>query len=410
MYWANFFHIYQPPNWPKRIIKKVANESYRPLLNILKKNKKLKITLNIPGSLTEQLAEHKLNDIINDIKKLAANKQIEFTGTATYHPILPLISTKEIIRQIGLNTVTNKKYFGEAYRPVGFFPPEMAYGRKIVTTIQALGYHWILADEISHSGKLNKTNFDTKYQIINTKIDIIFRNRMVSDFFTFHSNPNYPEKFWEAVTSDGRSKLAIITAMDGENLGHHREGWDAFWEQLATSKEVQTITISELLKKYKQTKIISPRRASWSSREGEIKQGAPYILWDDPHNPIHKYQWRLLRHVATLVEQNKNHKDYKKARGLLDRRLASDQFWWASAKPWWSLDIIKKKTDELRQIAMLVDKKNELANQLTKKIISLATSWQEENKFKTIADQYLESNEDEGIRFIGGKKISTKAN
>jgi len=410
MYWANFFHIYQPPNWPKKIIKKVANESYRPLLNILKRNKKLKITLNISGSLTGQLAEYKLNDIIDDIKKLAANKQIEFTGTAIYHPILPLISTKEIIRQIKLNAIINKKYFGEVYQPVGFFPPEMSYGRKIVTAIQSLGYRWILADEISHSGALGKADFGTKYQIINTKINIIFRNRIISDFFTFHSNPNYPENFWKAVKSDNRSKPAIITAMDGENLGHHRKGWDAFWKKLATSKGIKTLTISELLNKYKHTKVISPRRASWSSQEREIKQGNPYILWDDPHNPIHQLQWRLLRHVTMLVEQSQKLKNYKKARELLDRRLASDQFWWASAKPWWSQSIIKKKTRELRQIALLLDKNDKLADQLTKKIVSLATTWQEENEFKTIADQYLASNEDEGVRFIGGKKISTKAN
>jgi len=407
MYWANFFHIYQPPNWSPKIIKKVANESYRPLLNILKNNKKLKLTLNISGSLTEQLVEYKFGDIIDDIKKLAANKQIEFTGSAIYHPILPLIPTKEIVRQIGLNTLTNKKYFGEAYRPVGFFPPEMAYGRKIVTTIQALGYRWILADEISYNGLLKKASFDTKYQIADTKTNIIFRNRVVSDYFTFHSNPNYPEGFWQATRDDGRSQHAIVTAMDGENLGHHREGWDAFWEKLATSEGVETITISELLKKIKKTKIISPRRASWSSQEGEIKRGQPYILWNDPHNPIHQSQWNLLWHVAMLVEQSKDHEAYQEARDLLDRRFASDQFWWASAKPWWSLEIINKKAQDLQQIALLVDKKDKLSDLLTKKIISLATTWQEENKFKTIADQYLASNEDEGVRFIGGDKIAS---
>lgn len=58
MIWANFFHIYQPPHWPKTIIAKVARESYRPLLKILNRHPHLKITLNISGSLTEQLARN----------------------------------------------------------------------------------------------------------------------------------------------------------------------------------------------------------------------------------------------------------------------------------------------------------------------------------------------------------------
>ena len=47
-----------------KIIKKVARESYIPLFRILKKHAQIKVTLNINGSLTKQLAEHKLNEIL----------------------------------------------------------------------------------------------------------------------------------------------------------------------------------------------------------------------------------------------------------------------------------------------------------------------------------------------------------
>ncbi|MBU2228804.1 hypothetical protein KJ810_00175, partial [Patescibacteria group bacterium] len=85
--WATLLHIYQPPGWDEKIVRKVARESYIPLFRILKKNPQIKITLNINGSLTEQLAQYKLNEIITNIKLLAGREQIEFTGSAMYHTV-----------------------------------------------------------------------------------------------------------------------------------------------------------------------------------------------------------------------------------------------------------------------------------------------------------------------------------
>ena len=77
MLWANFFHIYQPPNWDKRIIKKVATESYRPFVNILKKNPNIKVTLNISGSLTEQLHQQGI-EYLSKVKDSGKNIQITY--------------------------------------------------------------------------------------------------------------------------------------------------------------------------------------------------------------------------------------------------------------------------------------------------------------------------------------------
>ncbi|XOU94221.1 MAG: hypothetical protein ACNFW9_05245 [Candidatus Kerfeldbacteria bacterium] len=406
MYWANFFHIYQPPNWSPQIIKKVTKESYRPILTILKKSPKLKITLNISGSLTEQLALQGFNDIIDDITNLAKKKQIEFTGSALYHPILPLLPTKEIIRQIQLNTEINKKYFGKIYNPKGFFSPEMAYNKKIAIVIQSLGYKWIIVDEICYNGVLNASQLNQRYQIKGTSVNIVFRNRAISDYFSFHGNPKKPQEFWDTVEKDGRYNPAIITAMDGENLGHHRKGWDIYWKKLATDKKIHTLTINSLLKKYKSKKIITPVNASWSSQDRELKNKHPYILWDDPKNQIHSLQWNLIHYTSKLLHQKTKHSNYTKARKLFDKRLASDQFWWASAKPWWSLRIIKKKTKELQEVILLVDKNNKEGINISKKIIKLATKWQSTNKFKTIADKYLLDNQNDNTRFIGGNKIT----
>lgn len=405
MLWANFLHIYQPPHWPKEIIARVARESYRPFLRIIKKHPTLKITLNISGSLTEQLAALHFHDIIADIKKLVQRKQIELVGTALYHPILPLLPEKEIIRQIELNTAVNRKYFGRLFQPRGFFPPEMCYSKKVAKITEKLKFQWIILDEISASGTLRKIDFNHAFVTPRTKSQMIFRNRIASDYLSFHSQLNNPRGFWQAVQRDGRSKKALITAMDGENLGHHRPGLDRLWEKLVTHKNVQTITISGLLNHYQQEKTISPQPASWSSREKELKHNNPYGLWNDPQNPIHHLQWRLLNKVIKLVSDHKTNKHYKWARTLLDQQLTSDQYWWASAKPWWSFDIIKDKTYELVHTASLIDGGREI-KKIAERIVTIARTWQEEKQFETIARNYLAAEERDGVRFIGGKKIS----
>jgi len=405
MIWANFFHIYQPPRWPTKIITNVAKESYRPLLGILKKHKNIKITMNISGSLTQQLFRHQGQDIISDIKHLAQKKQIELVGTALYHPILPLLPEQEIIRQIELNTKINKKFFGRAYQPQGFFPPEMCYSHKVAKVVAKKGFKWILLDEISAYGKLREIKFNQAYIIAHTELQVVFRNRIISDYLSFHSQIKAPSKFWQAVKNDKRGGQILITAMDGENLGHHRPGLDRLWGKLVTHQGVATTTISELLEKYEKEKEIEPLPASWSSREKELQKKNPYGLWHDPANPIHHWQWQLINKVIEHLNTNKKAENYRHARTLLDQQLASDQFWWASAKPWWSLDIIEKKTDELIHTACLVDG-NQKLKRIGEKIIELARSWQREQKFQTIARNYLAAEERDGIRFIGGKKIS----
>src|SRR3989304_2888458 len=131
MYWANFLHIYQPPTQTEEITRRVTDECYRKLVAILRRYPTARLTLNINACLTEQLDRYGLHDVIDGLKDLADRGQIEFTGSAMYPPILPLIPPPEMRRQIELNTEVNRTYFGPAYRPQGLFPPEMCYSFEV---------------------------------------------------------------------------------------------------------------------------------------------------------------------------------------------------------------------------------------------------------------------------------------
>lgn len=76
------------------------------------------------------------------IKDLVKQKKIEIVGTGKFHPILPLIPKEEAERQIHLNEDVNRREFGNNWKKLGFFPPEMAISPAIIDLVKKLGYEF----------------------------------------------------------------------------------------------------------------------------------------------------------------------------------------------------------------------------------------------------------------------------
>jgi alpha-amylase/alpha-mannosidase (GH57 family) len=403
-FWANLLHIYQPPGQKKEIIEKVAAESYWRIIDILKKHPKVKINLNINASLTEQLPAAGLSKIIREISVLARRGQIEFTGSAKYHVILALLPEKEIIRQVKLNNQTNKKFFGETWRPTGFFIPELCYSDRVARVVKKLGFGWIVLDEIAYNGKFNKVTFDKLYTIKNIGLPVFFRNTKISNLF-FTAEAKTPADFLKILKKGGRSENFLLTALDGENLGHHQKEMGKLYTDLLDTKKFEALTFSDLVKIYKTSKEVKPIPSSWSSREVDIKKKIYYPLWKNPKNEIHCLEWQLTNLVIKILEKNTNDPNFSSARKLLDKALHSDQYWWASANPWWSVEIIENGAKmlagaalSLKNISPTVQKK---IKNLYKKISVTAHSWEETGRARKIKQAYLKGESYE--RYFAGK-------
>ncbi len=381
MYWASLLHIYQPPGQKKQIINQVVKESYEQILSILEARPKVRISLNICACLTEQLIEYGHQGVVERIKKLAEKGQIELTGSAKYHPILPLLPETEVIRQIKLNEDLNQKYFGKIWRskPKGFFLPELAYNKKTGRIIQSLGYQWIVLDEIARNGKFGQVLFNQVYETKDLfhgqkkpELKIIFRNRGLSLLF-FGKWLDSLDKFFSAVKNDKRSSKFLITAFDGENLGHHRKHLAALWAKILDQPEIQTITYSDYLQFLRVRPAIDvigvePLPSSWSTEVKDLEKDIFYPLWQHPKNQLHRLQWQITNLVIKMMKESQDNPNYKKARGFLDQALASDQYWWASAKPWWNPGIIERGVQNFVQISRLLEKNvsPEIKNRIVK--------------------------------------------
>lgn len=380
IYWAPLFHFYQPPTQTASMLMKISDEAYRPLLDVFSEFPHAHATININAVLTEMLGQCGYSDVLTKLRKLAEEGQIEFTGSGKYHPILPLIPTDEMERQVRLNYQTNRNFLGDAYVPRGFFPPEMCYSRDIIDPIIESRHEWIILSGIACPVAWP---MDVIHEISSghDKLAVFFRNDILSNKISFRNIDGLG--FIEHLRRlyNGEGDIYVVTAMDAETFGHHIQHWDKLFlaqifetlepmanqdrtlheqkplaeqhrrlfefEKDKEDRQIKIVTMRELLSVFPRGNQIEPRPSSWSTSADDIKMQNYYPLWKDRDNPVHQKQWEHLditidvTHKAIEMADNDNSSQFGNiARATLDAALHSCQFWWASKKPMWDINMV----------------------------------------------------------------------
>ena len=406
IYWAPLLHFYQPPTQMHWVLKKVCDECYRPLVQLFHDLPYATVTVNINAVLTEMLDEHGMSDVIYGLRELGEKDRLEFTGSAKYHAILPLVSEDEMLRQIVHNHQANRRFFGDSYSPQGFFPPEMCYSRNMVKSVLDTGHRWMILSGIACPAPWPTTSV---YEIPSEarSLSVFFRDDYLSNRVSFRQTD--ARAFVDTLKDLKRRSedTYVITAMDAETFGHHIQYWEKLFladvyrtietdavnqrkpqnsdlsknnssgksvmdrpgdpaqehEQMlnssdvADASEVRVVTLSKLLDIMPSAGPVEPRASSWSTSIEDIRAGNPYPLWKSPENIVHQLQWQHLKlaiglsQKASEVAANEPSRFYADiARNLLDRALHSDQFWWASKRPWWDMNLVHRGLVEQREV------------------------------------------------------------
>ncbi len=374
--WANFLHIYQPPTQFPGMLRQIAEESYFELTQVLKSSPKAKLTLNINGALTEQLDQNGLGLLIEQIKELALDGKIEFVGSAKYHPIMPKLPKEEMRRQIDLNNETNRKYFGAAWNPQGFFPPEMAYSKDVAEVATQAGFKWMILSEYAFPPNIDASPDNSViYSFKGLPLKLFFRQHRPSIDIAFGKIWTKTE-FFEMVRHEIKANQYLLTAMDGETFGHHRPGLEKLLSELYQDEQVESRFISELVDIYPKGPELEPLPSSWGLESEDLKRGIVYPRWDYPGNSIHARQWELTNLAIKVVwNTSKTDPSFQTVREKLDKALHSDQYWWAGARPNWHFRMVEmgarmlKDTIQVAAGSTIIDKT--LANELYRGIVDL---------------------------------------
>ncbi len=437
MNWACFLHFYQPPTQSVRILKKVTDESYRRIIEGIEKLPNARLTLNVTSCLVDLWAEHGLENVIRGLRSLLKDGKIELTASAKYHPLLPKLPRSEIKRQILLDIETHKKYFGDLYRPKGFFPPEMAYNRKMAEVVAELDFEWVIAEELSYDRHFGHVQYDRVYEIkgidSNSELlKIFFRERNAS-FKILSGQLGTPKLFKDYLGERINRHNYLLTAMDGETFGHHRPGMEELLFSLLESEEFNSCTISQLASLFENREVTKTYPSTWALMEKDLERNAPFSRWDDPGNLLHQLQWELTYYaIGTVYESagdlgvpsdamsnssvkaefNSVQQQWFKSRQLLDRSLHSDQYWWASARPWWSLEMIEQGAYELKTAVLslpnLKESQREKVKELYYDIITLGFDWQRSGKVEELSrreDEEIRERTDQGLPQLPAEEV-----
>ena len=338
---ALFLHIYQPPTQFPSVVRRITENSYLRFTEIVEGIPSAKITLNLVGSLTQQLKMLGDDKLLHRWADLHKKGQIEFTGTAAYHPLLTKLPADQVRRQIELNSQINRKALGK-YAPSGFFPPEMVYNHDVGTTVAAMGYQWIVLDESAHPlavlKPVNKTARGTKglgkktYSLAGSTARVLFRDRTMSLTIAFSQKLALHRYLGELRKRYGNEDYVLL-AMDGETFGHHHPELLSFLRGFLSSSDCEFTTVSELLGEYPEQQI-NPVTSTWGvTLEHSGRRVFP--RWDNPRNPVHGLKWQLFD-LAVQVGAG------SRMQSLLDQAVHADEFCWATPNPWWYSEMVRR--------------------------------------------------------------------
>ncbi|MCU0678996.1 MAG: hypothetical protein MUC28_00925 [Planctomycetes bacterium] len=352
--WVNFLHFYQPATVDNETVVEATEKSYRRIIGALKRHPRIRFTANIAGCLLDKWHKLGYDNLIKDIHHLARRGQIELTGSAANHSLLPFLPADEIKRQVVTQNGILKKYFGRALKLSGFFMPEAAYDRRVARLIKSLGFAWTILDEISAFGRIDGLDQHIKYKDRYSGLTLVFRSRAISHLYV-------PQEI-RRLLSEGRKDIAI-TASDAELYGLRHNDVSANFEKMLKQKNLATKTFSQYIAQTGKTVIIRPIASSWESTAAELKRGVPYHLWRDPKNKIHARLWELADLALRTVNRYPQDKNFPWARVHLDKGLSSCTFWWASGQDLcqifgpvcWNPDEIERGLNELIRSVRALD-------------------------------------------------------
>ena len=325
-------HAYQPITQSKEVLERVISKCYKPFFESLLENEGVKINLNITGCLLEKLTIE-YPEIIGLIEKAKDKGQIEFLGSAFYHPILPLTKENDQRYQIIKQNTSIEGIFG--VKPQAFFPPELALSPENIPIIIEEDFKII----ISSGNSINLT-YGGIYRTENREIFIVKRNRNISNKISFDYYKRDVSKFVKEVNMEyNLSRLPILIAMDLETYGEHHENYYEFFFEIATS--VKTIEISKLIEEYNiSTSIDILYSTSWSTSDNDLNNNINFPLWNHKENKVHQLLHRhlsLLEKAKEEIQNNELEDDYQAAH-------YSCQFWWASGlninNGWWDPELV----------------------------------------------------------------------
>lgn len=322
-----------------------------------------RVTLNFTGTLIEQMNElaaaefdSRLEGIWSKYRRVKDTRKVEFTGCGYFHPILPMIPEADRRKQIEMHLKIYEKTFGG--KPVGFWPPEVAFNVDLVPLLADMGFQWAIVDE-PHVTNVNKGK-DWRQLLYHPhyverggrQITIVVRDRGISIAQQSGYDPswlmNEVQSKLKGMPKKGDEDLLLVVATDGENGWFRHSGdkagfWGCFFipllEKIASDPRFELVkltTVQDYLRAHPPEDTVNVESGSWNV------QGMPddgrFLKWtgDAPR----KQRWEQIAQTNECLRKledriNRSNLDSPKVKQSLREAWrwmltaeSSDYFYW----------------------------------------------------------------------------------
>lgn len=326
---ALVIEFYLPPSESEEGVVRTAERAYRPLLRLLETHReRAAITLAIDPALALRLLASRQSGLLHGVASLAERGSAELAAGARNHALLPRIPRAEVERQLRLGDELMKNLLGWAWRPLGLFPPALAYGRQVAEVAASRKLRWLLADEIA-LGRIGASPTRSIAVLpMESEFCLFFRSRDLSASF-LSSSPRSLERLMESTLEEGYG-VAVIPA---EKLVEDSRGLENLEWLLRRNRPTPALP-STLLSLFPDRRPVEPLPSSRRSTPEDMAKGIPFAAWSAPDNEIQGLLWHLAtlawNEAARLEKERPDAPETKRLRAGLDAGLHSAPFRQAS--------------------------------------------------------------------------------
>ncbi|NCO12599.1 MAG: alpha-amylase [Candidatus Pacebacteria bacterium CG_4_10_14_3_um_filter_34_15] len=323
------------------VFQKVANKSYVPMLNLLKKlvyeYPDFKFTFSASGIFLEQ-ALHYSPIVIDLLKSLVKSGQVEVLAETYHHSLAALYSKSEFEVQLKEHEKLVKEIFGVL--PRVFRNTELIYSNDIAQLVENLGYLGTLTEAVDRYLDNRPRTQIFAGKTVN-KIPLMLKHAQLSDDIAFRFSDThwkmYPltvEKYLDWFGSYSENDY-INLFMDFETFGEHQwkdtgifEFFAHFVKQSLNNNSTEFVTPTEIFKRYQNSTIDRdslpvydvPEPISWADVDRDL------TAWRD-----NDFQYDTLRLIYDLEKEVLETKNQEIIRDW--RRLqTSDHFYYMCIK------------------------------------------------------------------------------
>ncbi|MCL1839473.1 glycoside hydrolase family 57 protein [Candidatus Saccharibacteria bacterium] len=278
------------PDWyarnnNQRVLEKVADKSYRPMLATLEKclnmYPEFKFSLSVTGVLLEQISDW-APDVLETLKRVVATGRVEIVAETYYHSLAFFYDRDEFEAQVRMHQDKIREMFGVECRV--FRNTELSYNNDLAKWAQDFGFKGILAEGWDKILEWRSPNFVYRPEGCDN-IRLLLKNYRLSDDIAFRFSdkkwkewPLTVDKYIQWLETDTLRGGLLNLFMDFETFGEHQwedTGVFEFFEHLMfrwdRDQENRFLTVSEACDSEEpKSEISMPWTVTWADTERDL--------------------------------------------------------------------------------------------------------------------------------------------